>query len=69
MLVNTQTKWKILSSLLTYTSLHVFRCYESILTQAPVLSRRAVSHFIDEESDAKDLNQGHAAKICDRVKI
>lgn len=69
-LVNNQTKWKVLSSLPTYTSRHVFRCHESIITQAPVLSRRSEPYLIGEESDAKDFNQGHIiAKICDKTKV
>lgn len=31
--------------------------------------RQSELHFIGEKSDAKDLYQGHIAKICDKTKI
>ena len=52
-LVNNQTKWKILSSLFTCLSLQIHEC---IATQTPILSRQSEPHFIDDELDAKDFS-------------
>ena len=30
--------------------------------------RPSEPHFVDEESDVKDLHQGHTAKPCDKTK-